>query len=388
MRALRSGSPLASIAWVLLSLQRAASGDEDFHFQPEAEYGNHMGGRIAAEKAAAEILVKPAEAAVHSNEEEIKAEEAEEEDFDFDFEFEDEGAVVQAANNEPAEQKDATRKSTQQLPQSEQNRQKLSQQKFLKEFPHLYGYGRHADVTPPDNWRLVRGVDDTPERTQTQSAGVRRVRVEGRAEELRLIPLVLPAAGEEDSGASPSLEAAPGLTPQIYFIEDFLTGAEAGFLLAQATKYLARANTSDAMDSRRSRSTTLAAHEGMEDDPTVRAIEGRAGAVAGVGPTHVEPLQIVQYRQHDFYAAHHDAWAPELVPLASPRRWGHWRAALYIFFVSLYRNMQGRVGMTVPPGLGPADGREPASHALRLSVRGPPGAFKRPSRSLLYIGSL
>ena len=75
MRAPRSGSPLALIAWVLLSLQRAASGDEDFDFQPEAEYGNHLGGRIAAEKAAAEILLKPAEAAVHRNGEETKAEE-------------------------------------------------------------------------------------------------------------------------------------------------------------------------------------------------------------------------------------------------------------------------------------------------------------------------
>ena len=94
--------------------------------------------------------------------------------------------------------------------------------------------------------------------------------------------------------------------PQIFFIEDFLTGAEADSLLAQATKYLARTNTSDAMDSRRSRSTTVAAHEGMEDDPTARAIEGRAGALTGVGLAHVEPLQIVRYHQHDFYTAHHD----------------------------------------------------------------------------------
>ena len=66
MLAPRSGSPLALIAWVLISLQHAASGDEDIDCQPEAEYGNHMGGRIAAEMAAAEILVKPAEAALHS----------------------------------------------------------------------------------------------------------------------------------------------------------------------------------------------------------------------------------------------------------------------------------------------------------------------------------
>jgi len=111
MLAPRSGLPLALIAWILLSLQHAASGDEDFDFQPEAEYGNHMGGRIAAEMAAAEILVKPAEAALHSNGEETKTEEAEEEDFD--FEFKEEEAVVQAANKEPAEQKDTTRKSTQ-----------------------------------------------------------------------------------------------------------------------------------------------------------------------------------------------------------------------------------------------------------------------------------
>ena len=176
--------------------------------------------------------------------------------------------VVQAANKEPAEQKNTTRKSTQQLPQSEQNRQKLNQQKLLKEFPHLYGYGQHADATPPDSWHLVRGIDDTPDRVQAQFVGVRRVRVGGRAEELKLkSPSFCLRRARRTARQTLLLRRRRTLCRKYFSPRTSSPAPRPTPCWPRPRKYLARANTSDATDSRRSRSTTVAEGRGNGGRP-------------------------------------------------------------------------------------------------------------------------
>ena len=101
--------------------------------------------------------------------------------------------------------------------------------------------------------------------------------------------------------------------PRIYTVQGFLTPSEVGHLGSIIDGTVERdfkASFTDATDGSRVLSEERTSRNlflGKAQDAVVRGIERRAAELVGMTAERVEPLQIVSYREGQFFNAHHDS---------------------------------------------------------------------------------
>jgi hypothetical protein len=101
--------------------------------------------------------------------------------------------------------------------------------------------------------------------------------------------------------------------PRVYTVQGFLTPSEVGHLggiIDGTVERDFKASFTDATDGSRVLSEERTSRNlflGKAQDAVVRGIERRAAELVGMTAERVEPLQIVSYREGQFFNAHHDS---------------------------------------------------------------------------------
>lgn len=132
--------------------------------------------------------------------------------------------------------------------------------------------------------------------------------------------------------------------PWVVTLDNFLTGIEADRLLEAGSEGsgLQRSLTGDGQEIQERTSSTSWCQGPCLLDPTVVAVQRRVEAYTGVPVENAEHMQLLQYREGQFYRAHHDQNSP---------RASAWGPRLYTFFLYLGDAGSYTGGETRFPGL-------------------------------------
>jgi hypothetical protein len=116
--------------------------------------------------------------------------------------------------------------------------------------------------------------------------------------------------------------------PNIYLVRDFLTASEIAYFDKVCTVHAKAFKASFTQDDHNKEvvseeRTSTHIHLSKAQHASVRTVESRAADLVGLHSQHVEPLQIVSYRNGQKFNVHHDAGTLQddgSVELAQPRR--------------------------------------------------------------------
>lgn len=100
-------------------------------------------------------------------------------------------------------------------------------------------------------------------------------------------------------------------SPHVYILEDFLSEAELAYFRGKLSSHKFEKsfvddptdNTSCTMEEQR---TSTFCSLGKQQDAKVAHVEGRAAELVGTSVERLEPLQLVQYEEGQFFGIHHD----------------------------------------------------------------------------------
>jgi len=158
-------------------------------------------------------------------------------------------------------------------------------------------------------------------------------------------------AGARDLGAFRNSSARVlSTSPWVAVIDDFLSAKEADALLAAGGVGWSRSLAGDGEQAVRTSSTAWCRGKCMSD-PVVDAVQQRVTQLTGVPTEHGEWLQVLRYREGEFYKTHHDQNSP---------RASAWGPRLYTFYMYLADVARGggthfpRLNVTVAPKKGRA----------------------------------
>jgi hypothetical protein len=213
---------------------------------------------------------------------------------------------------------------------------------------------------------VAKGDTSICSKRKLDSDGV-PVRKSGRERKSRSLKELFPGVSSLFHGQSPRSTAKPNskiyplrTEPNIYFVNDFLTGAELKWFDQLCTdkqfafhSSFTEADCNERVISDERTSTFIHLTKGC--DATIRSVERRAADLIGVGSEYVEPLQIVSYTEGQQFKVHHDAGTlldDGSVEIVSPRR----MATLFVYLNTLPEG-QGHtefpdLGLSVQPKAG------------------------------------
>lgn len=139
-------------------------------------------------------------------------------------------------------------------------------------------------------------------------------------------------------------------SPNIYVIDNFMTTNELSYcdsLIASQVKYSQSFLDNDEQESfteKKQRTSTFVALE-KQQNSQIASMERRAAELLGISSQQVEPLQLVRYREGEFFGIHHDLgilYDDGSVQMPKKQAWfGRRMATLFLYLNTVPDNCGG-----------------------------------------------